>query len=282
MAPKTWTVLVAAAALAACGGGASKEQAADSAKVAQMRVRNDSVRKARQAQDSLVLAQFTACRDSVTTAMAKTKAGRRTLAKPLPAGQVLPEVQAACTPKSPVASAPAAATAAPAAAAGQTPAQKALAAKDSARTAAEAKKAEHQRETARKTMADSLKLAQADSTRADSLRRLRETEVLRETYAYGGGARDPFRSVVREKGVGPELVDLQLVGILEDVRASARSVATFRDKRTGKRYTARTGDQLGRNRVMQIRGKDVTFSVFDFGVERRETLTLRKQEDVTP
>ena len=39
--------------------------------------------------------------------------------------------------------------------------------------------------------------------------------------------------------------------------------------------------QIGRLRVTQIRPKDVVFTIQDFGYERQETLSLRKQEDVT-
>jgi hypothetical protein len=34
--------------------------------------------------------------------------------------------------------------------------------------------------------------------------------------------------------------------------------------------------------VVQIRERDVVFMIEDFGFERQETLSLRKQEDVTP
>jgi hypothetical protein len=108
-----------------------------------------------------------------------------------------------------------------------------------------------------------------------------EVEVLRETFAYGGGARDPFGSLINTKSAGPELIDLQLVGIYQDMRSSANSVAVLREKQSGKRHKLRTGDQIGRLRVAQIRNKDVVFTVEDFGFERQETLSLRKQEDLT-
>lgn len=108
-----------------------------------------------------------------------------------------------------------------------------------------------------------------------------ESDVLRETFAYGGGARDPFLSVINAKNAGPELVDLQLVGVYQDVRSNANSVAILREKQSGKRFKVRTGDQIGRLRVAQIRPKDVVFTIEDFGFERQETLSLRKQEDVT-
>lgn len=105
-------------------------------------------------------------------------------------------------------------------------------------------------------------------------------DVLRETYAYGGGARDPFMSLINTKSAGPELVDLQLVAIYQDMRSSANSVVVLREKQSGKRHKLRTGDQIGRLRVAQVRAKDVVFTVEDFGFERQETLSLRKQEDV--
>lgn len=108
-------------------------------------------------------------------------------------------------------------------------------------------------------------------------------DVLRETFAYGGGARDPFSSLIKVANAGPELGDLQLVGVYLNVRAPEASVAVVREKtKEGKRHKLRAGDQLGRLRVTAIRPKDVIFTVHDFGFERQETLSLRKQEDVTP
>ena len=124
-------------------------------------------------------------------------------------------------------------------------------------------------------------LAMTDSASADSGGR-GETDVQRETFAYAGGARDPFSSLVNVKNAGPELVDLQLVGIYQDLRNSGNSVAVVREKDSGKRHKLRTGDRIGRLRVAQIRSKDLVFQVEDFGFERQETLSLRKQEDVTP
>ena len=87
---------------------------------------------------------------------------------------------------------------------------------------------------------------------------------------------------MNSKNAGPELSDLQLVGVYQDVRSAANSVAIVREKKDGKRFKLRTGDQIGRLRVAQIRPKDVVFTIEDFGFERQETLSLRKQEDVTP
>jgi hypothetical protein len=108
-----------------------------------------------------------------------------------------------------------------------------------------------------------------------------ETPVFRETFAYGGASRDPFASLIKSAHAGPEIADLQLVGIYEDLRYSGNSIAVLREKTSGKRYKLRQGEQVGRLRVAQIRPKDVVFTIQDFGYERQETLSLRKQEDVT-
>jgi hypothetical protein len=129
--------------------------------------------------------------------------------------------------------------------------------------------------------ADSVKRAN-DAAPADSLRDPSESEVLRESFTYGGAPRDPFASLIKTARNGPELSDLQLVAIYEDLRYSGNSVAVLREKTGGKRHKLRAGDQLGRLRVTQVRAKDVVFTIQDFGYERQETLSLRKQEDVTP
>jgi hypothetical protein len=122
-----------------------------------------------------------------------------------------------------------------------------------------------------------------DTAAADSLGADSEASLLRETFAYGGAPRDPFASLIKTAHAGPELGDLQLVGIYEDLRYSGNSIAILREKsKDGKRHKLRVGDQLGRLRVTQIRPKDVVFTIQDFGYERQETLSLRKQEDLTP
>jgi hypothetical protein len=107
-----------------------------------------------------------------------------------------------------------------------------------------------------------------------------ESAVHRETFAYGGASRDPFASLIKSAHAGPELADLQLVGIYVDLRYTGNSIAVLRDKTTLKRYKLKQGEQLGRLRVSQIRSKDVVFTIEDFGYTRQETLSLRKQEDV--
>ena len=106
--------------------------------------------------------------------------------------------------------------------------------------------------------------------------------LVREVYTYSGGSRDPFMSTLNRAGAGPEFADLTLVAVYYDTRSAAASVATVRDRVTGKRYNIRRGERLGRMRVVDVQAKDVTFAIDDYGTERRETLTLRKQEGDTP
>jgi len=107
-------------------------------------------------------------------------------------------------------------------------------------------------------------------------------QISRETYAYTGGARDPFESALDLTGVGPEFADLELVGIWYQERAPSASVAVLRDRLNGKRYTVREGERLGRMRIASIRVKDVTFAIDDYGTERQETLSIRKPEGNSP
>ena len=69
--------------------------------------------------------------------------------------------------------------------------------------------------------ADSLTADRADAALADSLRKAREIEVLRETFAYAGGTRDPFNSLINMANAGPEIGDLELVGVYQDLRSPA-------------------------------------------------------------
>lgn len=106
--------------------------------------------------------------------------------------------------------------------------------------------------------------------------------IERESYAFTGGSRDPFASVLEGGSEGPELADLDLVGVYYQERNPQASVAVLRDRLSGKRYNVREGERLGRMRVSDIRQKDVTFTIDDYGTERQQTLTIRKQEGNAP
>jgi hypothetical protein len=123
----------------------------------------------------------------------------------------------------------------------------------------------------------------AESATADSVQRAREIEVMRETFAYAGGTRDPFASLINKDNSGIEIGNLDLVGVYLDLRTPTNNVIVLREKGAdGKRHKMRVGDQLGRSRLVQIRARDAVFMIADFGYERQETLSLRKQEVETP
>ena len=129
---------------------------------------------------------------------------------------------------------------------------------------------------------DSLDLVK-ESANADSVQRAREIEVMRETFAYGGGTRDPFASLITKDDSSIEIGNLDLVGVYLDLKTPSNNVVVLREKGTdGKRHKMRVGDQLGRSRLVQIRARDAVFMIADFGYERQETLSLRKQEVETP
>ena len=134
----------------------------------------------------------------------------------------------------------------------------------------------------RPAAADSLN-QDAEVALADSVQRAREIEVMRETFAYAGGTRDPFASLINLDNSGLEIGNLDLVGVYLDLRTPSNNVIVLREKGgAAKRHKMRVGDQLGRSRLVQIRPRDAVFMIADFGYERQETLSLRKQEVETP
>lgn len=134
---------------------------------------------------------------------------------------------------------------------------------------------------AQTAQADSAEAARIATARADSAS-VSGPMARRETFAYTGGSRDPFESLLDMATAGPELPDLILVGIYQDLAYNSNSVALLRDRTNDRRFKLRVGDQLGRLKVAQIRQKDVVFIVEDFGFERQETLSLTKREEETP
>jgi hypothetical protein len=116
-----------------------------------------------------------------------------------------------------------------------------------------------------------------DSVKADS----GSPRLVREVFAYEGGGRDPFLSLLKSGDIRPLLSDLKLVGVYYDGRYPARSVAVLRDVTSNKVYRAKPGDILGRLKVTTIRPREIVFTVQEFGFERQESLQLAKRE-VTP
>jgi hypothetical protein len=306
--------LAFAAALVLFGGAckdAAKEQAIqDSIATAQLAAKRDSVKKAKATRDSIATVKYAACTDSTTKALRATAAGRRALQRKLPAGvTVAPEITTACGAAPAVPGAPAVAAATPGAApattkqapattpapSGAAPATqgKAVAAAptaqqlraqraDSVRQVRERAKQDSLTRVAERRRTDSLAQVKADSARADSLARARETEVLRETFAYSGANRDPFQSVIASGTAGPDVGDLQLVAIYADTRSARNSIAVLRERQGTRRWRVKIGDKVGTATVTLITTRDVTFNIQDFGFERQETLSLRKPSEDTP
>jgi len=272
------------------------------AHAAALRARTDSLRKARRIADSIAVVRHAACVDSVRAELSKpvAKTKRRGKKQPVPSPELIAtQAQTLCEQRE---------AAQPQAIAGNTGQRRDSAktaaqpaAKDTARRVAgkDAGARAMTKDTAARVAAKDTAVratakpstAQADSVMqratdqsawADSVRKAKETEMSRESFAYSGGTRDPFASLLNLAKTGPEVADLQLVGIYRNMRLPSGSVAVFRERENGKRHRLRAGDQLGRSRLVQIRERDVVFMIEDFGFERQETLSLRKQEDVTP
>lgn len=103
--------------------------------------------------------------------------------------------------------------------------------------------------------------------------------LIREVFAYEGGGRDPFMSLLKSGDVRPLISDLKLTTVVYDGRFASRSVAVLRDITNRRIYRVKTGDIIGRLKVTQIRPREVVFTVQEFGFERQETLSLAKQEE---
>jgi hypothetical protein len=262
-------------------------------RAAALRVRTDSLRKARRAADSLAQVRFAACVDSVRAELIKppvvvkkAKARSKTRKPPRAPSEELIAAQAQSTcgqgahaPMTTVAIDTAKKTGPK----DSTVAKTTIAVAKSAPVAPKVDSAKAAAPSTKDSVRISAMMPSVDSSGvADSIQKARETEMVRETFAYSGSTRDPFNSLLNMEKSGPEVADLQLVGIYQNMRTPAASVAVFREKEGGKRHKLRAGDQLGRSRVVQIRDRDVVFMIEDFGFERQETLSLRKQEDVTP
>jgi len=120
---------------------------------------------------------------------------------------------------------------------------------------------------------------QSDTTRAASDTGRAAMVLNREVFAYEGGGRDPFMSLLKSGDVRPLLSDLKLTTIVYDGRYATRSVAVLRDITNRRIYRVKSGDIIGRLKVTQIRPREVVFTVQEFGFERQETLSLGRQEE---
>jgi hypothetical protein len=105
-------------------------------------------------------------------------------------------------------------------------------------------------------------------------------DIPREDFNYRGGTRDPFKSLLEGRSIGPELADLDLVSVAHFPRDSKSSSAVLWDRVNARQYTAHEGERVGRARVVSITQRSVEFTIDDFGTQRNVTLVIRKREDV--
>ena len=224
-----------------------KEEKAAQAKLVALRARTDSLRKARRIADSLAVIRHAACVDSVRAdlskpvAVKKTKSAKRKKA-PVPSPELIatqaqqtceqmegaPQGTLAANQPQPAASSDTAKQqpkadsvsgvhpAAPAPTASAAPAPE---------IAQPAPAAAPQPSAATPVLLDSVT---ANAGAQDSAQKAKDLELSRETFAYSGSARDPFNSLLNMAKNGPELADLQLVGIYQNLRAPSGSIAVFR------------------------------------------------------
>lgn len=106
-----------------------------------------------------------------------------------------------------------------------------------------------------------------------------ERPLLRESFAYRGGGRDPFRSLVNLTVSGPEMPDLILVGVIYDVASPSQSVATFRETGSLRRHNVSPGQSIGRLYVASVLPTSATLRMNDFGAVREQTYSLRTREN---
>ena len=121
--------------------------------------------------------------------------------------------------------------------------------------------------------------ARAQQPERDTTASQQSVSLLREVYAYEGGGRDPFMSLLKSGDVRPLISDLKLTTVVYDGRFASRSVAVLRDITNRRIYRVKTGEIIRRLKVTQIRPREVVFTVQEFGFERQETLSLAKQEE---
>jgi hypothetical protein len=105
------------------------------------------------------------------------------------------------------------------------------------------------------------------------------TQLQREIFSYRGAGRDPFLSLLRSADTRPLVTDIRVIAITFDARYPVRSVAVLGDTAQKKRYTVRTGDELGRMKVAEIRSDQVVVTLDEFGVERQVVLQVRRREE---
>ena len=99
----------------------------------------------------------------------------------------------------------------------------------------------------------------------------------REVYRYeAAGRRDPFKPLTDGKS-GPLFADLTLRMIVYS-SVPGQSIAVLADQ-SKTVYRLRRGESVGNITVVDITAERVTFSVEDFGVSRREVLSIKPDNE---
>ncbi len=125
--------------------------------------------------------------------------------------------------------------------------------------------------------ADSSSRPAAATPATDSLEAIQP--LVRETYAWSSGGRDPFRPLISLDRSGPEFPDLQLTGVVYSDSDPSASIAMFKESGSTRRHTVSPGDMIGRLYVARIQPGSVTMRMNDFGTVREQTYTLRGPGD---
>ncbi len=102
----------------------------------------------------------------------------------------------------------------------------------------------------------------------------------REVFTYPSfERRNPFRSLTGEEG--PRFEDMVLLGVVLSSRAGssiavvgARPPGSTSDQEPTRLFRLRSGESVGNVRVLEIRRREVVFSVDDFGIVETRMLEL--------
>ncbi len=108
----------------------------------------------------------------------------------------------------------------------------------------------------------------------------------REVFTYPDfERRNPFRALTGEEGSLPRFEDMVLLGVVLSSRTEtsiavlgARPPGSTSDQPATRIFRLRSGESLGNVRVLEIRRRDVLFSVEDFGIRETRILTMRRDE----
>ncbi len=109
---------------------------------------------------------------------------------------------------------------------------------------------------------------------------LADLSYRREFFDYdAGGRRDPFEPLldVEDALGGPRFDELVLTGVFRGEEGGGMVVV---EDASRKGYFLKPGDAVGKATLVEIGTDAAAFDVRDFGISRRETLTLQRPEEI--